>query len=61
MPTQSVISVVVLISFQCYYGDCSVYIDVILPFLEFYFCSAYFYIWYITSGIRALSSAESVG
>jgi hypothetical protein len=48
---QSVISVVILISFQCYCGDCSGYIVVILPFLAFYFCSAYFlylvyYKWY---------------
>jgi hypothetical protein len=39
---QSAISVVILISFQCYCGDYSSYIAVILPFLEFYFCSAYF-------------------
>jgi hypothetical protein len=39
---QSVIYVVILISFQCYCGDCSGYIVVILPFLAFYFCSAYF-------------------
>jgi len=39
---QSVISVVVLISFQCYCGDFFGYINVILPFLPFYFCSAYF-------------------
>jgi hypothetical protein len=38
---QSVISVVVLISFMCYYGDYVGYITVILPFLAFYFCSAY--------------------
>ena len=48
---QSAISVVVLISFQCYCGDCSGYIVVIMPFLTFYFCSAYFlylvyYKWY---------------
>jgi hypothetical protein len=48
---QSVISVVILISFQCYCGECSGYIVVILPFLAFYFCSAYFlylvyYKWY---------------
>jgi hypothetical protein len=48
---QSVIFVVVLISFQCYYGDYSSYIAVILPFLAFYFCSAYllylvYYKWY---------------
>jgi hypothetical protein len=39
---QSVISVVILISFQCYCGYCSSYIVVILPFLAFYFCFAYF-------------------
>jgi hypothetical protein len=38
---QSVISVVVLISFMCYCGDYAGYITVILPFLAFYFCSAY--------------------
>ena len=43
--------VVILISFQCYYGDCFGYISSILPFLSFYFCSAYFlylvyYKWY---------------
>jgi predicted RND superfamily exporter protein len=39
---QSVISVVILISFQCYCGDYFGYIVVILPFLAFYLCSAYF-------------------
>jgi hypothetical protein len=39
---QNVISVVVLISFLCYCGDYAGYITVILPFLAFYFCSAYF-------------------
>ena len=48
---QSAISVAILISFQCYCGDCFGYIVVILPFLEFYLCSAYFlylvyYKWY---------------
>jgi hypothetical protein len=38
---QSAISVVILISFQCYCGECSGYIVVILPLLAFYFCSAY--------------------
>ena len=52
---QSVIFVVVLISFMCYCGDYAGYITVILQFL------ATFYIWYITSGIRALSLAEFVG
>jgi hypothetical protein len=39
---QSVIYVVILISFQCYCGDCFGYIIVILPFLAFYLCYAYF-------------------
>ena len=39
---QSVISVVVLILFMCYCGDYASYITVTLPFLAFYFCSAYF-------------------
>jgi hypothetical protein len=39
---QSVIYVFIHISFQCYCGDCSGYIVVILPFLSFYFYSAYF-------------------
>jgi hypothetical protein len=48
---QIVIYVVILISFQCYCGDCSGYIVVILPFLAFYLCSAYllyllYYKWY---------------
>jgi hypothetical protein len=38
---QSVISVVVLISFMCYCGDYVGYIIVILPFLAFYLCSTY--------------------
>jgi hypothetical protein len=38
---QSVISVIILISFQCYCCECSGYIVVIFPFLEFCFCSAY--------------------
>ena len=59
---QSDIFVVILISFHCYCGDCSCYIVVILPFLAFYFCYAYFlYLVYYTSGIRALSLAEIVG
>jgi hypothetical protein len=36
------ISIVILISFLCYCGDYVGYITVILPFLAFYFCSAYF-------------------
>jgi hypothetical protein len=45
---QSVISIVVLISFLCYCEDYAGYFTVILPFLAFYFrhfcgvCSAYF-------------------
>jgi hypothetical protein len=38
---QSVNSVIILISFRCYCGECSGYIVVILPLLAFYFCSAY--------------------
>jgi hypothetical protein len=38
---QSAIFVVILISFQCYCGECSGYIVVILPLLAFYFSSAY--------------------
>jgi hypothetical protein len=51
---QSVISVVILISFQCYCGDYSGYIVVILPFLAFYFCSAYFLylVYYIVASLR---------
>jgi hypothetical protein len=48
---QSANFVVVLISFQCYCRDYASYIIIILPFLAFYFCSAYFlylvyYKWY---------------
>jgi hypothetical protein len=57
---QSVIFVVVLISFICYCGDYVGYITVILPFLAFISVLHTFYIWYITSGIRALSLAEIV-
>jgi hypothetical protein len=39
---QSVISIVILISFLCYCEDYAGYFIVILPFLAFYFCSAYF-------------------
>jgi hypothetical protein len=38
---QSAISVVILISIQCYCGECSGYIVVILPLLAFYFSSTY--------------------
>jgi hypothetical protein len=41
---QSVIYVFILIKFQCYCGDCSGFIVVILPFLTFYLCSVYFFI-----------------
>jgi hypothetical protein len=39
---QSVIYVVIHISFQCYCGVCSGYFVFILPLLAFYFYSAYF-------------------
>ena len=54
---QSAISVIILLSFQYYCGECSGYIAVILPFWHFISVLHAFYIWYITSGIRALSSA----
>jgi hypothetical protein len=38
---QSVISIIILLSFQCYCGEFSDYIAAILPFIAFYFCSAY--------------------
>jgi hypothetical protein len=38
---QSVISIIILLSFQCHCGECSGYIVVNLPFLAFYFFSAY--------------------
>ena len=48
---QSAIYVIILISFQCYCGECSGYIVVIFPLLAFYFCSAcilylVYYKWY---------------
>jgi hypothetical protein len=39
---QSVISIAILISFLCYYEDYAGCFTVILPFLTFYFCYAYF-------------------
>jgi prepilin signal peptidase PulO-like enzyme (type II secretory pathway) len=53
---QSAISVVILISFQCYCGDCFGYIAVILLFLSFYFCFAYFLylVYYRPHGGRGL-------
>ena len=48
---RSIIYVVILISFLCYFGDYASYIIVTLPFLAFYLCSTYFlylvyYKWY---------------
>ena len=48
---QTAIFVIILLSFQCYCGEYSSYIAIILPFLAFYFCSAYilymvYYKWY---------------
>jgi hypothetical protein len=45
---QNVIYFVIIISFQCYCGNCYGYIVVILPFLAFYFWFCILYIWYIT-------------
>ena len=44
---QSFVSVVILISFQCYCGGCSGYIDVIPPFLAFNFVLHTFYCWHV--------------
>jgi hypothetical protein len=56
---QSAISVVILISFQCYCGDCSGYIAVILPFLAFYFCSTYFlYLVYYSIILKPLELSQ---
>jgi hypothetical protein len=54
---QSVISVVILISFQCYCGECSGYIVVILPLLAFYFYFAYilYLVYYIHSTLNILT------
>jgi hypothetical protein len=53
---QSVIYVVILISFQCYCGECSSYIVVILPLLAFYFSSAYilYLVYYIPQAVLLL-------
>jgi hypothetical protein len=57
---QSAISVVILISFQCYCGECSGYIAVILPLLTFYFCSAYIlYLVYYTPS-PSLSHTQTI-
>jgi hypothetical protein len=57
---QSVISIVICISFQCYCGDCFGYITVILTFLAFYLCSAYFlYMVYYRSGFVKMYSTCS--
>jgi hypothetical protein len=58
---QIAISVVVLISFLCYCGDYVGYITIILQFLAFFFVLHIYYIWYLASGIRALSLVEIVG
>jgi hypothetical protein len=53
---QSVIFVVVLISFLYYCGDYAGYIIVILPFIEFYLCSTYFLylVYYIHRSINII-------
>jgi hypothetical protein len=55
---QSPIYVVILISFQCYCGDYSGYIVIILPSLAFYLYSAYFLymLYYNTPHVCANSS-----
>ena len=58
---QSAISVAISYIISVYCEDYAGYFTVILSFLAFRFCSAYLYIWYLASGIRALSLAEIVG
>jgi hypothetical protein len=57
---QSVIYVVILISFQCYCGECSGYIVVILPLLAFYFCSAYilYLVYYFMDGFSGYNQIQ---
>jgi hypothetical protein len=58
---QSAIYVVVLISFLCYCGDYAGYITVILPFLAFYFCSAYLlYLVYYKGNVKKTIEEESI-
>jgi hypothetical protein len=55
--SQSAIYVIILISFQCYCGECSGYIVVILPLLAFYFFSTYIlYLVYYRFNISPLAS-----
>jgi hypothetical protein len=61
---QGVISVVILISFQCYCGECSGYIVVILPLLAFYFSSTYilylvYYKWYHSTFLILMAHTRS--
>ena len=58
---QSVISVVVHISFMCYCGDYAVILLLFCHFQHFISVLHIYYIWYLASGIRALSLAEIVG
>ena len=53
---------VILISFQCYCGECSGYIVVILPLLAFYFCSAYilYLVYYSETQRRSYNKFESL-
>jgi len=46
-------------SFQCYCGNCSIYIVVILPFIEFYLCFSYFlYLVYYSSEVLYLPPGQ---
>jgi hypothetical protein len=54
---QSALSGVILISFQCYCGVVLLILLFICHFQHFIFVLHTFYIWNITSGIRALSLA----
>jgi hypothetical protein len=60
---QSAISVVILISFQCYYGEFFGYIVVILPLLAFFFSFAYilYMVYYSIVLPRKTKIGHSVG
>jgi hypothetical protein len=60
---RSVIFVVILISFQCYCGECSGYNVVILPLLAFYFYFAYilYLVYYISTHSMSLSASTWSG
>ena len=58
---QSVIYVAISYIISVYCEDYAGYFTVILLFLAFHYVLHILYIWYLASGIRALSLAEIVG